>query len=239
MTDSVKMTVEKYIYLAILAGFVAVLCGGEVCQVTRSRIAITGSGGPDRFPEPTIDDEFDLNITLPSEVEVEEEEGEGLLTRKVNLTSEARVSSSADEVMNCPGPLDPANHTACCYNGGLAEEGDGGVEEEGYVTTVCCVPPPPPGIDSIFYIDDKLAMIIALSVTGICVILTVVIVICCFWSRCPLYTACRIRYHQEDIIAYASKEEEASGLQEMPPEEKKGVTIYSPNAVKVTLKDDV
>ncbi|KAK7074014.1 hypothetical protein SK128_010267 [Halocaridina rubra] len=82
-------------------------------------------------------------------------------------------------------------------------------------------------------------MIIALSVTAVCVIITVIIIICCFWSSCPLYTACRIRYHQDDIIASAAKDEEMAGLNEMPPEETKGVTIYSPNAVKVTLKDDV
>lgn len=45
-------------------------------------------------------------------------------------------------------------------------------------------------------------MIIALSVTTVCVICTVIIIVCCFWSQCPLYTACRIRYHQDDIIAY-------------------------------------
>ena len=37
----------------------------------------------------------------------------------------------------------------------------------------------------------------------------------------------------------ASKDEETAGLNDMPPEETKGVNIYSPNAMKVTLKDDV
>ena len=37
----------------------------------------------------------------------------------------------------------------------------------------------------------------------------------------------------------ASKDEEMAGLNDMPPEETKGVKVYSPNAVKITLKDDV
>lgn len=53
-----------------------------------------------------------------------------------------------------------------------------------------------------FNLTYRLAMIIALSVTTVCVIWTIIIIVCCFWSRCPLYTACRIRYHQDDIIAY-------------------------------------
>ncbi|XP_047471130.1 uncharacterized protein LOC125026611 [Penaeus chinensis] len=143
------------------------------------------------------------------------------------------ISISTPVLMRCPGPHDPLNHTACCYNG----EGEDDQEEESQGGARCCVPPAVPV--GVFYIDDQLAMIIALSVTTVCVIITIIIIVCCFWSRCPLYTACRIRYHQDDIIAYASKDEETAGLNDMPPEETKGVTIYSPNAVKVTMKDDV
>lgn len=37
----------------------------------------------------------------------------------------------------------------------------------------------------------------------------------------------------------ASKDDETTNLNSMPPEEQKGVTVYSPNPVKVTLKNDV
>ncbi|CAL4132385.1 unnamed protein product [Meganyctiphanes norvegica] len=159
-------------------------------------------------------------------------------TGQSNITIQPGIKdTSAFDLMTCPGPLDPVNHTACCYNGyngyvdDDAESGDGSISGQ----PKCCVPVELPQL----YMDDQVAMIIALSVTSVAVVITIMIVICCFWSRCPLYTACRIRYHQDDIIAYASKDEEMAGLNEMPPEEKKGVTIYSPNAVKVTLKDDI
>lgn len=35
----------------------------------------------------------------------------------------------------------------------------------------------------------------------------------------------------------ASKDEETAGLNDMPPEETKGISVYSPNAVKIALKD--
>ncbi|XP_045617113.1 uncharacterized protein [Procambarus clarkii] len=133
------------------------------------------------------------------------------------------VSMIQGEVFRtCPGPHDPANHTACCYTDD---------------TPTCCLPVTPP--EGIFLIDDQIAMIIALSVTTVCVILTIVIIICCFWSHCPLFSVCRIRYHQDDIIAYANKDEETAGLNDMPPEITKGVSIYSPNTMKVTLKNDI
>lgn len=142
--------------------------------------------------------------------------------------------SKGDTFLICPGTHDPANHTACCYT---AEGDTDDLQEDVQDYPRCCVPTSPPV--GIFYIDDQLAMIIALSVTAVCVILTIIIIVCCFWSRCPLYSACRIRYHQDDIIAYASKDEETAGLNDMPPEETKGVSIYSPNSMKVTLKNDI
>ncbi|KAG7174674.1 hypothetical protein Hamer_G015812 [Homarus americanus] len=160
------------------------------------------------------------------------------VNRNITSGSESHTTgvsiSQGDDFISCPGPHDPANHTACCYTS--EDESEFGVEES-QDGPRCCVPPPQP--TGMFYINDQLAMIIALSVTTVCVILTIIIIVCCFWSRCPLYSACRIRYHQDDIIAYASKDEETAGLNDMPPEETKGVSIYSPNAVKVTLKNDV
>ncbi|KAK8406848.1 hypothetical protein O3P69_007422 [Scylla paramamosain] len=157
----------------------------------------------------------------------------GALMCQVNEPSDESGSGNGENqasFITCPGPRDPANHTACCYGDEDGQPGNVGVPK-------CCLPLPPPR--GLFYIDDQLAMIIALSVTTVCVICTIIIIVCCFWSRCPLFTACRIRYHQDDIIAYASKDEETAGLNDMPPEETKGVNVYSPNAVKVTMKDDV
>lgn len=44
-------------------------------------------------------------------------------------------------------------------------------------------------------------MIVALSVTGTLLLFTILVIVCCFWSKCPLYTTCRAKYDKDDIIA--------------------------------------
>lgn len=103
-------------------------------------------------------------------------------------------------------------------------------------------------------------MILGLSVIITCLTLTFVFVICCFWSRCPLYNTCRSTYSQGTSIAYCkyslkglqfeekkcnsqinfnkiiilAKEEDP--LTGMPSEDKNGANHYSPQKIKIKIK---
>ncbi|XP_071443079.1 uncharacterized protein [Hetaerina americana] len=116
---------------------------------------------------------------------------------------------------SCPQPEDPKDYTECCWN-----------------SRVQCCP-----VQPIFYqLDDQLVMIVGLVVINTCLFLTILTVVCCFWSHCPLYNTCRINYAQGDIIAY-SKEDDP--LNTMPPEDKDGQHHYSPNSIKIKSVEDV
>ncbi|GFG38587.1 hypothetical protein Cfor_01636 [Coptotermes formosanus] len=78
-------------------------------------------------------------------------------------------------------------------------------------------------------------MVVALTVICSCLVLTVTIVICCFWSRCPLYDTCRVNYTQGHVIAYSNNDDPLSSI--MPPDD--GQNHYTPNAVKIKLVEDV
>ncbi|XP_023228902.1 uncharacterized protein LOC111629251 [Centruroides sculpturatus] len=96
----------------------------------------------------------------------------------------------------CPGESDPAHFTECCSHG----------------TQMCC-----PASRWFYEIDNTIATIIAVSVTLSCVAVTITIIVCCFWSRCPLYTACRVRY-THDIATYAGKPDEDFGMHTLKKE---------------------
>lgn len=49
-------------------------------------------------------------------------------------------------------------------------------------------------------------MIIGLTVIFTCLSVAGIIVVCCFWSRCPLYDMCRVNYTYGDIVAYSKSE---------------------------------
>ncbi|XP_064473726.1 uncharacterized protein LOC135388242 [Ornithodoros turicata] len=86
---------------------------------------------------------------------------------------------------HCPGIYHPEEYTECC-----------GPEQP----TMCCP------ADKWFYeIDNTVATIIAVSVTVTCFVLTLVVIICCFWARCPLYSACRSQY-SHDIPNHKSED---------------------------------
>nr|XP_042900467.1 uncharacterized protein LOC107450564 isoform X2 [Parasteatoda tepidariorum] len=85
----------------------------------------------------------------------------------------------------CPGVRDPKVNTECCSKAGM---------------NGCC----PPEKRYFYEIDSRIAAIVAITVITGCIFFTVVIAVCCFWSRCPLYTACRVEYSPE-IATYESK----------------------------------
>ncbi|XP_021924086.1 uncharacterized protein LOC110831903 isoform X2 [Zootermopsis nevadensis] len=78
----------------------------------------------------------------------------------------------------------------------------------------------------LYEIDHRQVMALGLTVICTCLVLTVTIVICCFWSRCPLYNTCRVNYTQGHIIAY-SKEDDPFN------------SIMQPNPVKIKPVEDV
>ncbi|KAK7868767.1 hypothetical protein R5R35_002559 [Gryllus longicercus] len=119
-------------------------------------------------------------------------------------------------VLSCPGRGDPSDYTECCWDSRFQ----------------CCPSPHRP----IMQIDDRLVMTVGLTVICSCLMLTVAIVVCCFWGRCPLYSTCRVNYTQGDIIAYAKEDDPLTGT--MPPEDKGGHQ-YAPNAVKIKPVEDV
>ncbi|GFS93484.1 uncharacterized protein NPIL_30381 [Nephila pilipes] len=86
---------------------------------------------------------------------------------------------------SCPGTSEPKLHTECCSTPGMKG---------------CC-----PKARYFYEIDQTLASIIAISVTSSFLLFTIIITICCFWSKCPLSTACRAEY-SADIATYVSKE---------------------------------
>ena len=73
------------------------------------------------------------------------------------------------EYYECPSPDDPPDFTVCCRQ------------------DQCCQLR---HVDSILGLDLKIAMIISLVVIGLCVILGVTVIVCCFAHPCPLYDTC-------------------------------------------------
>ncbi|CAL1292245.1 unnamed protein product [Larinioides sclopetarius] len=107
----------------------------------------------------------------------------------------------------CPGSSDPKLHTECCSTPGMRG---------------CC-----PKARYFYEIDRTLASIIAITVTSSCIVFTIIIAICCFWSRCPLYSACRAEYSPE-IATYVNKEDSLD-MDGMPTElSKKANNKFSP-----------
>jgi len=71
-------------------------------------------------------------------------------------------------------------------------------------------------------------MIIAICFITSCVLIGVLCVVCCFWSKCLLFNCCRPNYNNTFIISY-DKPEEALNL---PPEDTNNSTCYSPVRMK-------
>ncbi|XP_022252293.1 uncharacterized protein LOC111087980 [Limulus polyphemus] len=74
---------------------------------------------------------------------------------------------------HCPLSSDPEYYTECCKT-----------EDH-----ICC-----PRVLHFYEFQTWLAMVIALTVTLSCVTLTIITVVCCFWSRCSLHSLCVKEY---------------------------------------------
>ncbi|XP_049807415.1 uncharacterized protein LOC126249774 [Schistocerca nitens] len=118
-------------------------------------------------------------------------------------------------LLTCPGPGDPSHYTECCWDSRYQ----------------CCP------VQAAASMDDQLVKVVGVAVISSCLLLTVGTIVCCFWSRCPLYNACRINYTHGTSIAYAKDDDVANGI--MPPEEKSNQHHYTPNAVNIKQFENV
>jgi len=84
------------------------------------------------------------------------------------------------EYFECPGPDDPPDHTVCCEQN-------------------CC---PVRHIDSVMNVDIRVAMVISITVILISITTGVTLIICCFWSDCPLYDTCAGGYKRGDVLPF-------------------------------------
>ncbi|EEB10315.1 hypothetical protein Phum_PHUM033900 [Pediculus humanus corporis] len=114
----------------------------------------------------------------------------------------------------CPRDFDPVTHTMCCHDGN------------------CCEPT----LVSMAPSNDWIIMVTAILVICSCLVLTVLAVVCCFWSKCPLYNACRANYSTSNVIVYSLGKEDPTPL--MPAEDGKGGQ-YKPQPVKIKIMQDV
>ncbi|XP_040077781.1 uncharacterized protein LOC120849601 isoform X2 [Ixodes scapularis] len=122
-----------------------------------------------------------------------------------NSSDLLNITSWKHYYYHCPGIYHPPDYTECC----------------GPEASKCCPP------DRWFYeIDNTLATAIAVSVTLTCFALTLLVIVCCFWPRCPLYNACRSRYNH-DIPHHKSQE---FVMETMPTESPGNKKKYAPLA---------
>lgn len=112
---------------------------------------------------------------------------------------------------SCPKPDVPAHFTSCCWKNR---------------TLTCCAPSS--------YMDDSLVMMISVFVIFSCLTLSILFVVCCFWSPCPLYSVCRMNYNYGDIVAYSKAEEALS----VPEENFEKTNSYTPLHIKVKTVEE-
>lgn len=98
--------------------------------------------------------------------------------------AEEPCSNELGKSLICPSDDDPDHYTKCCWNA---------------TSVYCC----PREITPVVQDDNLIVMIIGLTVILTCLSVAVIIVVCCFWSRCPLYDMCRVNYTYGDIVAYS------------------------------------
>ena len=82
------------------------------------------------------------------------------------------------EFYECLGPDDPIEFQVCCPD-------------------ECC---PPKLVDPVLRIDMNTSRSLSISVIIICIVSSILIIICCFCQRCPLYNTCEKKRLKKDII---------------------------------------
>ena len=55
-------------------------------------------------------------------------------------------------------------------------------------------------------LDIKVAMVISITVIFISISTGITLIICCFWSDCPLYDTCAGGYKRQDVLPFGGFE---------------------------------
>lgn len=121
------------------------------------------------------------------------------------------------EYFECPGPDDPLDHTICCEQN-------------------CC---PVKHIDSVMRVDIRVAMVISITVIVISITTGITLIICCFWSNCPLYDTCAGGYKRRDILPFGTYEGSDTDLLAGNGHNQKYYATASDVKIKVTKADQV
>eukprot|EP00092_Neocalanus_flemingeri_P027831 GFUD01030214.1.p1 GENE.GFUD01030214.1~~GFUD01030214.1.p1 ORF type:complete len:181 (-),score=53.32 GFUD01030214.1:650-1192(-) len=124
------------------------------------------------------------------------------------------------EFFECPGPDDPPDHTVCCEQN-------------------CC---PVRHIDSVLRVDIRVAMAISITVIIISITTGITLIICCFWSNCPLYDTCAGGYKRQSILPFGEYDGSDTDLLTSNGHAKHNPKYYSTASdvkIKVTKADHV
>lgn len=121
------------------------------------------------------------------------------------------------EYFECPGPDDPSDHTICCDQH-------------------CC---PVRHIDSVLRIDIRWAMVISITVIIISITTGITLIICCFWSNCPLYDTCAGGYKRREGLPFGSYEGSDTDLLAGHGAHQKYYATANDVKIKVTKADQV
>jgi len=121
------------------------------------------------------------------------------------------------EYFECPGPDDPSDHTICCDQH-------------------CC---PVRHIDSVLRIDIRWAMVISITVILISITTGITLIICCFWSNCPLYDTCAGGYKRREGLPFGSYEGSDTDLLAGHGAHQKYYATANDVKIKVTKADQV
>ncbi|KAK2723045.1 uncharacterized protein LOC136034910 isoform X2 [Artemia franciscana] len=139
------------------------------------------------------------------------------LNMHLNDTSGSSRQESIVESYECPGTSFPATFLKCCPEG---------------LQPLCCP------VEQ-FQIIESFGMVwIPIMVILLCILASVIVVVCCFWSKCPLYTTCKSRHFTSESVAYRIDEEDEEVLNG-PVDEKKGAKSYTLDDVKMKSIIDV
>lgn len=103
----------------------------------------------------------------------------------------------------CPRPNDAQHLTECCFLDAIAS---------------CCERKHQ---DFISGIDDRILIVISIGVIISCALSVALVLVCCFWNKCPLYSTCGSSYQHNDTIAFTmtATKEEMMKLNGMPNED--------------------
>lgn len=133
--------------------------------------------------------------------------------RKCKLEEGFAVNDLNGDEYSCPGDKYSESFTECCGEG------------------ACC------SLIGTNSMDEKLLRIISLTVIVSCLSITAVLLLCCFWARCPLYSACRSNYNSSDVAVFAYAPDDDPLC--LMPKEFNGSLKYTPCKVTTRTLEDV